>query len=82
MEKKQPADSFADGLVAESEGFEPPVQLPTQLISSQSRSTTLAALRCKYPKNSGCKNETKKNCLRYRAFDAGLPDFGFDHAGN
>ena len=31
--------------MAEKEGFEPPVELPLQLISSQSHSTTLALLR-------------------------------------
>lgn len=30
-------------VIAESEGFEPPVQLPVHLISSQARSTTPAA---------------------------------------
>jgi len=30
--------------MAEKEGFEPPVELPLQLISSQSHSTTLALL--------------------------------------
>ena len=30
-------------IIAESEGFEPPVQLPVHLISSQARSTTPAA---------------------------------------
>ena len=33
--------------MAEKEGFEPPVELPLQLISSQSHSTTLALLRQK-----------------------------------
>ncbi len=33
--------------MAEKEGFEPPVELPPQLISSQSHSTTLALLRHK-----------------------------------
>ena len=31
--------------MAEKEGFEPPVELPLQLISSQPHSTTLAPLR-------------------------------------
>ena len=33
--------------MAEKEGFEPPVELPLQLISSQSHSTTLALLLLK-----------------------------------
>ena len=34
-----------DIFLAENEGFEPPVQLPVHLISSQARSTTPAVFR-------------------------------------
>lgn len=49
---------------AESEGFEPPVQLPVHRISSAAHSTTLAAFQSDYKVTNYLIKRTKKEIKR------------------